>query len=856
MNLSGCTSLKELPDFSGFPNLKRLDLSGCTSLVEVPDSIRFLYNLESLEANSCPKLATFPKIPVKMDSLRLLSLKGSDIRELDESIENLIGLEYLDLTDCKNMTTLPCSIYGLQNLWFLDLGECSKLVRFPTNTRILNVVGCSLSLPKLGVFSIAGCSLLSDCDFLTTLDCWETLQWLNLSRNNFVSLPACLTKFVKLRMLDFEGCKRLRGIPELPPSIVDLNILPEIPVKMDSLRGLSLSGSDIRELDESIENLIGLEKLDLWHCENLTTLPYNIYELHNLKTLHASGCSKLATFPKIPVKMDSLRELSLSGSDIRELDESIENLSGLEYLDLTHCKNLTTLPCSIYGLHNLKTLHARGCSKLATFPKIPVKMDSLRELYLSGSDIKELDESIENLIRLEYLDLTDCKNLTTLPCSIYGLHNLKTLHARGCSKLATFPKIPVKMDSLRELYLSGSDIRELDESIKNVIGLEYLDLTDCKNLTTLPCSIYGLHNLKTLHTRGCSKLTTFLNIPVKMDSLRELSLSGSDIKELDESVENLIGLEELDLWNCENLTTLPYNIYELHNLETLHARGCSKLATFPKISVKMDSLRRLSLKGSDIRELDESIENLIGLEYLDLTDCKNLITLPCSIYGLQNLGFLDLGECTKLVRFPTNTRILNVDDCSLSLPKLGVFSIAGCSSLSDCDFLMTLDCWETLQWLNLSRNNFISLPACLTKFVKLRIFDLEDCKRLREIPELPPNVKPKIRGCELLEERFSTLTNRGAVIEMASSSIEEPNPTSWLSLSSETPKLHRSTEEPTPTPVNPPISISQIPMIPDLQTHHRGWRWWRWWLSSANDDYHHPQEQQEHPISPQLPSLN
>ncbi|MDD0193456.1 hypothetical protein PSY30_23405, partial [Shigella flexneri] len=86
------------------PNLKRLDLSGCTSLVEVPDSIRFLYNLESLEANSCPKLATFPKIPVKMDSLRLLSLKGSDIRELDESIENLIGLEYLDLTDCKNMT--------------------------------------------------------------------------------------------------------------------------------------------------------------------------------------------------------------------------------------------------------------------------------------------------------------------------------------------------------------------------------------------------------------------------------------------------------------------------------------------------------------------------------------------------------------------------------------------------------------------------------------------------------------------------------------------------------------------------------------------------------------------------------
>ncbi|XP_061992750.1 disease resistance protein RUN1-like [Rosa rugosa] len=219
MNLSGFTSLKELPDFNGFPNLKMLDLYECTSLVEVPDSIRFLHNLETLCARGCSKLATFPKIPLKMDSLRLLSLSRSDIRELDESIGNLIRLEYLELNGCKNLTTLPCSIYGLQNLWFLDLGECSKLVRFPTSTKIWNVDGCSLSLPKLQMFNIAGCSLSSDCDFLMTLDCWETLEWLILSRNNFVSLPTCLTKFVNLWMLDLSGCKRLRGIPELPPNV-------------------------------------------------------------------------------------------------------------------------------------------------------------------------------------------------------------------------------------------------------------------------------------------------------------------------------------------------------------------------------------------------------------------------------------------------------------------------------------------------------------------------------------------------------------------------------------------------------------------------------------------------------------
>ncbi|XP_061993984.1 disease resistance protein RUN1-like [Rosa rugosa] len=836
MNLSGCESLKELPHFSGMPNLKKLNLSGCTSLVEVPDSIRFLHNLKSLDASRCSKLATFPKILVKMDSLRLLSLKGSDIRELDESIKNLNGLEELDLSGCKNLTTLPCNIYGLQNLKTLDASGCSKLATFPKipvkmdSLRRLSLSGSDIKELDESIENLTGLEYLdlTDCKNLTTLPCsiyglqnlntldasgcsklatfpkipvkMDSLRRLYLKGSDIRELDESIENLNGLEELDLSGCKNLTTLPCSIYGLQNLKTLdasgcsklatfPKIPVKMDSLRRLFLKGSGIRELDESIENLNGLEELDLRGCKNLTTLPCSIYGLQNLKTLDARGCSKLATFPKIPVKMDSLRRLFLKGSDIRELDESIENLNGLEELDLRGCKNLTTLPCSIYGLQNLKTLDASGCSKLATFPKIPVKMDSLRRLFLKGSDIRELDESIENLNGLEELDLRGCKNLTTLPCSIYGLQNLKTLDARGCSKLATFPKIPVKMDSLRRLYLKGSDIRELDESIENLNGLEELGLRGCKNLTTLPCSIYGLQNLKTLYAGGCSKLATFPKIPVEMDSLRRLSLKGSDIRELDESIENLNGLEELGLRGCKNLTTLPCSIYGLQNLKTLYAGGCSKLATFPKIPVEMDSLRLLSLKGSDIRELDESIGNLIGLEYLDLTDCENLTTLPCSIYGLQNLWFLDLGECSKLVRFPTNTKILNVDGCSVSLPKLGVFSIAGCSSLSDCDFLMTLDCWETLQWLNLSRNNFVSLPACLTKFVKLRDLDFSGCKRLRGIPELPPKVKLQTWGCESLEERSSTL-------------IE---------------------------------AISPILMIPDLPTHHGGWRGWRSYLQQERE---------------------
>ncbi|XP_040374516.1 disease resistance protein RPV1-like [Rosa chinensis] len=543
------------------------------------------------------------------------------------------------------------------------------------------------------------------------------------------------------------------------------------------------------------------------------------------------GLSTISLNAKTFSKMKNLRYISMKRMmKYESFYGDIDYLSNqLRWLDWPHCP-LQCFPSNFHAkkLVNLDISWSRGITRLW--------------------------EGQKNFSRLTCMNLEGCESLTELP-ALSGIPNLEELNLSGCRSLTELPDLS-GIPNLKGLNLdSCTSLKELPD-LSRIPNLKKLDLFGCTNLVEVPDSIRFLHNLETLHASGCSKLATFPKIPVKMDSLRRLSLEGSDIRELDESIENLIGLEELHFTDCKNLTTLPCSICGLHNLKTLYVRGCSKLATFLKIPVKMDSLRLLTLKGSDIRELDESIENLIGLEYLDLADCKNLRTLPCSIYGLQNLWFLDLGECSKLVRFPTNTKILNVDGCSLSLPKLGVFSIAGCSSLSDCDFLMTLDCWETLQWLNLSRNNFVSLPACLTKFVKLRDLDLRDCKRLRGIPELPPNRLLRIRGCESLEHRFSSLTNRGAVIE--------PTPSSWLSLSSETPKQHRTTEEPSPTPVNPPkrqltaaegqasmvhssheMAISQIPflrsspipMIPDS-----GWRYWHSWLSSANDDYHHQQE--------------
>ncbi|KAM5552768.1 hypothetical protein ABKV19_025136 [Rosa sericea] len=539
-----------------------------------------------------------------------------------------------------------------------------------------------------------------------------------------------LKNFPILTSMDLRGCKSLRELPNF--------------IGIPNLEELNLYGCEsLVEVHQSVGSLDKLVTLNLGGCSNLVKLPTEI----SLKSLHAmylSGCTRLEEFPNFIGKMDSFKELNLSLTSVKELHPLIGNLIGLRLLDLDDCKNLTTLPCSIYGLQNLEILKVSGCSKFVTFPEIKGKMNSLKKLYLKGSDIIELHPSIGNLIWLDELDLDDCKNLTTLPCSIYELQNLEILKVSGCSKFVTFSEIKGKMNSLKKLYLKGSDIIELHPSIGNLIWLDELDLDDCKNLTTLPCSIYELQNLEILKVSGCSKFVTFPEIKGKMNSLKKLYLKGSDIIELHPSIGNLIWLDELDLDDCKNLTTLPCSIYELQNLEILKVSGCSKFVTFSEIKGKMNSLKKLYLKGSGITELHPSIGNLIGLDELDLDGCEDLTTIPCSIYELQNLEILNVSRCSNLVTFPTKASISHDHDGgSLVLPKLRVLIINGCN-LSTAGFIGSLDCLETLTKLDLSSNNFVNVPA-LGKFVNLSKIDLRCCKRLREIPELQTRCQQTFR---------------------------------------------------------------------------------------------------------------
>ncbi|XP_048431714.1 disease resistance protein RPV1-like [Pyrus x bretschneideri] len=630
INFRGCEFLEKIPDLSGSPNLKHLVLSDCKSLVKVDDSVGFLDKLVYLNLNGCSKLTRFatrlklrslewlylkgctrlerfPEIEEgKMESLTDLDIRQSGIRELPSSITYLTGLQRLKANECENLTgTSLHHLYGLQDLIQVHFGKCPKLVTFgKSKVKFDEVSSCStqskllstdsdtsddnsitLALPNLFDLDLGGCNL-SESDFLVPLGCWFTLVSLDLSRNDFVSLPDCISKFVNLMKLRLSGCRRLLEIPlVLPPSLLDL---------------------------------------------------------------YMDDCTSLEKIPKLPPMLELLvltNCFRLRGGEVAKLENNLLNEKSLQRAELQ-----VILPRNeVQNWFGSSNYHARH---LASFD-------------MSYRKIRQL-MGFKNSAKFTSINFRGCEFLEKIP-DLSGSPNLKHLVLSDCKSLV-----------------------KVDDSVGFLDKLVYLNLNGCSKLTRFATRL-GLRSLEWLYLKGCTRLERFPEIEEgKMESLTDLDIQQSGIRELPSSITYLTGLQRLKANECENLTgTSLHHLYGLQDLIQVHFGKCPKLVTFGKNKVKFDEVSSCSTQSQ-----------LLSTN-LDISD-GNSVTL-----ALPNLFDLDLGGC----------------------------------NLSESDFLVPLGCWFALASLDLSRNNFVSLPDCISKFVNLMKLRLSGCKRLRKIPQvLPPSL--------------------------------------------------------------------------------------------------------------------
>ncbi|VVA32383.1 PREDICTED: TMV resistance [Prunus dulcis] len=329
-----------------------------------------------------------------------------------------------------------------------------------------------------------------------------------------------------------------------------------------------------------------------------------------------------------------VQAISFNTSNIRELHlnhaafKKMYNLRLLEIYD------------SSYGQKYCKLYLSQG---LQTLP------ESLRYLYWDGYPLKSLPSkfSPENLVELK-MPRSLVKQLGEE--DLY-LGNLTFLDLGCCSNLKYLQEMPELPRNISVLDLSCTAIEVVPSSIECLFGLTTIYLNDCKRLVSLPTSIFKLKSLKSLDLNGCSNFECFPDILEPTVHLELLNLSKTAVKQLPVEIENLIGLQtlnlcrckDLDFYGCLKIKSLPPFSIGLCSLEELNLGYCNILQA-PDPLVCLTSLRSLNLSGTRIQSLPASIKQASQLRYLWLTNCKRLPSLP----ELPVLRHLEAHGCTSL----------------------------------------------------------------------------------------------------------------------------------------------------------------------------------------------------------------
>ncbi|KAH9727006.1 ADP-ribosyl cyclase/cyclic ADP-ribose hydrolase [Citrus sinensis] len=397
-------------------------------------------------------------------------------------------------------------------------------------------------------------------------------------------------------------------------------------------------------------------------------------------------------------------------------DSKVQLPDGIDYLP----KNLRYLHWYKYPLRTLPS---------------NFKPKNIVELSLRFSKVEQIWEGKKKAFKLKSIDLSHSEHLIRIP-DLSEIPNLERIYLSNCTNLVHVPA-----------------------SIQNFKYLSMLDFKGCKSLRSFPSNLHFVCPV-TINFSSCVNLIEFPQISGK---ITRLYLSQSAIEEVPSSIECLTDLVELDLRDCKRLKRISTRFCKLKSLVKLCLDDCLNLERFPEILEEMEHLKRIYLERTAITELPSSFENLLGLEFLTVSGCSKLDKLPDNIGNLKSLDFIAavgsaISQLPSSVADSNVLRMLFFCRCRrlLSLPRL---LLSGLSSLkflyiSDCavtEIPQDIACLSSLTTLNLSGNNFESLPASIKQLSQLSSLYLKDCKMLQSLPELPLCLKYlDLRDCNTL----------------------------------------------------------------------------------------------------------
>ncbi|XP_068487841.1 probable disease resistance protein At4g27220 [Phaseolus vulgaris] len=324
------------------------------------------------------------------------------------------------------------------------------------------------------------------------------------------------------------------------------------------------------------------------------------------------------------------------------------HMNALTTLDLSQNIFLTCLPHSLCDLRSLTSLTLNECLNLEYIPPLG-ELQSLLRLQISCCSIEAAPEGLENLMNLEWLDLSMNSKLKLVPGSFHpNLTNIQYLNLGGC------PGIGVEdVEGMTMLeYFSGTfvvrDSLNLNRYVRETLDRGYGPQT------------YLIHYWNDEgHWEPSSREETQIEFDSRTRNI-------GDCEELWYALPRdlaILSVENNHQWECfcaplssnrpKHLTDI--SLYGCRNLKSLFCLSCSLCAN-------IESLQYLSLYDLEslIAICQEDIANLMPLPSLigifsdlkrfDISYCHEIKTLltPSLVPQLQNLEFLSVWNCNSM----------------------------------------------------------------------------------------------------------------------------------------------------------------------------------------------------------------
>jgi Leucine-rich repeat (LRR) protein len=263
-------------------------------------------------------------------------------------------------------------------------------------------------------------------------------------------------------------------------------------------------------------------------------------------------------------------------------------------------------------------------------------------------------ELLQELVNLEAIDLSECKQLINLP-DLSGALKLKQLRLSGCEKLCEVQASAFSKDTLDTLLLDRCTKLQSLMGEKNLTSLANFSVKGCSSLKEFSLSSNSIIRLDLSNT-GIKILHPSIGV---MNKLSWLNLEGLNLTNLPNELSRLRSLTDLRVSKCSVVTksTLEALFDGLKLLRLLHLKDCVNLFELLENISSLSSLYELRLDGSSVEELPTSIKYLSVLEIQSLNNCselRRLPELPSSIKEFQASNCTSLMTISTLKTFSTN----------------------------------------------------------------------------------------------------------------------------------------------------------------------------------------------------------